>query len=85
MKLSLLHRVVEVQRRPRFHVAAMLGFPLAKPRALVDELAFWAGVSAALGPSGVVDEGFAKSEERSWSPAASTRPAGSRSPLRTCG
>ena len=61
MKLSLLHRVVEVQRRPRFHVAAMLGFPLAKPRALVDELAFWAGVGAALGPSGVVDEGFAKS------------------------
>src|SRR4051812_48213261 len=60
MKLALLHRVVEVRRRPQFHVGAMLGFSLANPRALVDELAFWAGVSAALGSSGVIDDGFAK-------------------------
>jgi uncharacterized protein YjbI with pentapeptide repeats len=60
MKLALLHRVVEVRRRPYFHVGAMLGFSLADHRALVDELAFWAAVSSALGAMGVVDEGFSK-------------------------
>ena len=59
-KLPILSRVVERARKPAFHVAAMLGFPLDKPRALLDELAFWAAVSDALGASGVVDEGFAK-------------------------
>ena len=60
MKLALLHRVVEVRRRPYFHVGAMLGFSLSNHRALVDELAFWATVSSVLGATGVVDEGFAK-------------------------
>jgi uncharacterized protein YjbI with pentapeptide repeats len=60
MKLALLHRVVEVRRRPYFHVGAMLGFSLTDSRALVDELAFWASVSAVLGATGVVDDGFAK-------------------------
>ena len=59
-KLPILTRVVERARKPELHVAAMLGFPLDAPRALLDELAFWAAVSAALGASGVVDEGFAK-------------------------
>src|SRR5271170_1325427 len=60
MKVPVLTRVVERARKPAFHVAAMLGFPLDAPRALLDELAFWAAVSSALGPSGAVDEGFAK-------------------------
>lgn len=60
MKLPILTRVLERARRPELHVAAMLGFPLDAPRALLDELAFWAAASAALGPSGAVDEGFAK-------------------------
>ena len=60
IKLPILTRVAERARRPELHVAAMLGFPLDAPRALLDELAFWAAVSAALGASGVVDEGFAK-------------------------
>jgi hypothetical protein len=60
MKLALLHRVIEVRRRPYFHVGAMLGFSLSNHRALVDEMAFWAAVSMALGANGVVDEGFAK-------------------------
>lgn len=59
-KLILLHRVVEQARRQHFHVAAMLGFPLATPRALLDELAFWAATGAALGATGVIDEGIAK-------------------------
>jgi len=61
-KVPILTRVVERARRPELHVAAMLGFPLASPRALLDELAFWATVSAALGAGGVIDEGLAKAQ-----------------------
>jgi len=61
-KVPVLTRVVERARRPELHVAAMLGFPLASPRALLDELAFWATVSTALGATGVVDEGLAKAQ-----------------------
>ena len=59
-KLPILTRVAERARKPELHVAAMLGFPLDAPRALLDELAFWACVGATLGASGVIDEGFAK-------------------------
>lgn len=59
-KLPVLHRVVEIRRRPHFHVAGILAFPLATPRALLDELSFWTATSAALGEQGVFDEGFAK-------------------------
>ncbi|MEZ4296538.1 MAG: DUF2169 domain-containing protein [Polyangiaceae bacterium] len=59
-KLPILHRVVEIARKPQFHVAAMLGFPLASPRALMNELAFWQGAAGALGENGAVDDGFAK-------------------------
>jgi uncharacterized protein YjbI with pentapeptide repeats len=59
-KLPVLTRVIERARVPELHVAAMLGFPLAAPRALLDEMAFWAAVSTALGANGVVDEGLAK-------------------------
>lgn len=60
-KVPILHRVLERAHRPEFHIAAMLGFPLATPRALLDEMAFWAATSTALGASGILDEGFAKS------------------------
>lgn len=60
MKVAVLNRVVEHAGQPHFHIAAMLGFPLASSRALFDELAFWAAVGAALGSSGVIDDGFAK-------------------------
>jgi len=59
-KLPILTGIVERTRRPELHVAAMLGFPLDAPRALLDEMAFWSTVADALGASGVVDEGFAK-------------------------
>lgn len=59
-KVPVLHRVVEIRRRPHFHVAGILSFPLATPRALCDELTFWQATSAALGERGVFDEGFAK-------------------------
>ena len=59
-RLPILHRVVEIRRRPHFHVAGILSFPLASPRALCDELTFWQTTSAALGERGVFDEGFAK-------------------------
>lgn len=39
MKLALFHRVVEVRRRPYFHVGAMLGSPLADGGATVEHLA----------------------------------------------
>ncbi len=60
-KLPILHRVVEIHRRPYFHVAGILSFPLASPRALCDELTFWQTTASALGERGVFDEGFAKS------------------------
>lgn len=59
-KLPVLHRVVEIARRPYFHVAAVLAFPLHTPRALLDELSFWRGTASALGENVVFDEGFAK-------------------------
>lgn len=59
-KLPVLHRVVEIARRPYFHVAGVLAFPLHSPRALLDELSFWQQAAAALGENGVIDEGFAK-------------------------
>jgi uncharacterized protein YjbI with pentapeptide repeats len=59
-KLPVLHRTVEIRRRPQFHVAGVLAFPLASPRGLMDEMAFWQASAAALGERGVFDEGFAK-------------------------
>lgn len=60
VKVPVLTRVVEYARRPYFHIAAMIGFALDEPRALVDELAFWAAVNSALGAQGIIDEGFSK-------------------------
>src|SRR6185312_8236861 len=60
VKLPILTRNVERARKPELHIAAMLGFPLDTPRALLDEMSFWSTVADALGASGVVDEGFAK-------------------------
>jgi uncharacterized protein YjbI with pentapeptide repeats len=60
MKVALLHRVLEISRKPHFHVGAMLGFPLTSSRAMFDEMAFWDGIRNALGATGIVDEGFAK-------------------------
>lgn len=60
MKMPVLHRVVEISRRPYFHFAGMLGFSLESPRALLDEMGFWKMTSAELGENGVLDEGFAK-------------------------
>lgn len=59
MKIPILTRVFENQRQPHFHVAAFVGFPLATPRALLDELAFWDAVQPALGAS-MLDESLAK-------------------------
>ena len=59
-KLPVLHRVVEIRRRPYFHVAGILAFPLASPRALRGEMAFWQASASALGEGGVFDDGFAK-------------------------
>ncbi len=60
IKVPVLHRIVELERRPHFHVAAMLAFPLGNPRALLDEMAFWAVVAKAIGEQGVIDEGISK-------------------------
>ena len=59
MKVPALTRVVDVARRLRFHVGAMLAFPLDAPRALLDEMSFWEAVTAQLGAA-VLDEGIAK-------------------------
>ncbi|MEO5731016.1 MAG: DUF2169 domain-containing protein, partial [Byssovorax sp.] len=59
-KIPVLTRVVEMARRPHFHVTAVVAFPLEAPRALVDELKFWKTSAAALGERGVFDEGFAR-------------------------
>jgi uncharacterized protein YjbI with pentapeptide repeats len=41
------------------HVGAVIAFPLSAPRSLIDEVAFWAAVSAELGQT-PFDEGLAK-------------------------
>src|SRR4051794_33610648 len=60
IKVPVLCRVVEWAGQPQLHVATLLAFPFAAPRALLDEMAFWQTVRDALGESGVVDEGTAK-------------------------
>ncbi|MFO0617918.1 MAG: DUF2169 domain-containing protein [Polyangiaceae bacterium] len=60
IKIAILHRVVEVRRKPIFHVAAMIGAPMENTRALFDEMAFWGIVQKELGEIGVVDEGTSK-------------------------
>jgi len=60
VKVPILTRIVERDRVPQLHVAAMLGFPLSQPRALLDEVSFWPAVMGALGEAGIVDEGIAK-------------------------
>ncbi len=59
LKIPILTRVVEHLHRPQFHVAAIIGFPLDRPRALIDELAFWPAVTPDLGIA-VLDEGISK-------------------------
>jgi len=60
VKTPILTRIVEWKRRPQLHVAAMLGFPLGAPRALIDEVSLWPAVMSALGETGVLDEGIRK-------------------------
>lgn len=59
LKVPILTRVFENQRQPHLHVCAILGFPLAQPRALLDEMSFWAAITPALGAS-MFDEGITK-------------------------
>ncbi|WP_437913826.1 DUF2169 domain-containing protein [Sorangium sp. So ce302] len=59
-KIPVLTRVVEIGRRPFFHAAGIIAFPLSAPRALHDELTFWRTTATALGERGVFDEGFAR-------------------------
>lgn len=60
VKVPVLTRVAELGRRPFFHVACTVAFPLADPRKLIDELSFWKTTGAELGESGIFDEGFTK-------------------------
>ncbi|WP_437962021.1 DUF2169 domain-containing protein [Sorangium sp. So ce119] len=59
LKVPVLTRVVEIARRLRFHVGAMVAFPLDAPRALIDEMTFWQAATAALGGL-PLDDGIAK-------------------------
>ncbi|AUX44372.1 hypothetical protein SOCE26_058360 [Sorangium cellulosum] len=59
LKVPVLTRVVETARRLRFHVGAMVAFPLDAPRALLDEMTFWQAATAALGGL-PLDDGIAK-------------------------
>jgi uncharacterized protein YjbI with pentapeptide repeats len=60
LKIPILTRVVEVMRRPHFHVGAIIPFSLTNSRALLGEFAFWTAVAPEIGPS-LFDEGIAKS------------------------
>ncbi|HZO14940.1 MAG TPA: DUF2169 domain-containing protein [Polyangiaceae bacterium] len=60
MKVPVLTRVVELGRKPYFHVAEMLAFLLESPRTLLDEIRFWPLVLPELGELGVIDEGVRK-------------------------
>lgn len=60
VKVPVLTRVVELNRRPILHVTAILASPFSNPRGLLDEFSFWKLAAEALGASGVVDEGAAK-------------------------
>ncbi|MCC6523160.1 MAG: DUF2169 domain-containing protein [Polyangiaceae bacterium] len=59
LKVPILTRIVEFRKKAQLHVGAILGFPLARPRALVDELAFWDAVAPQLGAS-LLDESISK-------------------------
>ncbi len=59
LKVPVLCRIVVDRGQPRLHVAAMLGFSLASPRALVDEIALWPKLTAELGAT-ALDEGITK-------------------------
>ncbi|MEZ4300779.1 MAG: DUF2169 domain-containing protein [Polyangiaceae bacterium] len=59
VKIPALTRVVEVARKYRFHVAAIIGFPLGSPRALIDEMRFWQAVTPELGAI-PLDDGITK-------------------------
>ncbi|WP_437995444.1 DUF2169 domain-containing protein [Sorangium sp. So ce185] len=59
LKVPALTRVVEVARRLRFHVGAMVAFPLDAPRSLVDEMTFWQAATPELGGL-PLDDGIAK-------------------------
>lgn len=59
MKVPILSRTFEDRRRPYFHLAAFLAFPLGKPRSLLDELVFWPAVQPSLGAS-LLDESLTK-------------------------
>ncbi|MBW2527962.1 MAG: DUF2169 domain-containing protein [Deltaproteobacteria bacterium] len=61
VKVPILTRTYEVAGQLRLGVAALLGFPLDRPRELLDEIALWQAVGVALGESGVLDEGTPKS------------------------
>lgn len=60
LKLPLLSRVLEVSGKRTLHVAPMLAFPLDAPKALLDEVSFWAAVTPLLGPVGVLDDGVSR-------------------------
>lgn len=59
-KLPVLTRVVEFERVPHLHVAALVAFPFDEPRGILEEIAFWPIAMAELGEAAVLDEGFAK-------------------------
>ncbi|WP_437923421.1 DUF2169 domain-containing protein [Sorangium sp. So ce291] len=59
LKVPALTRVVEIAHRLRFHVGAMVAFPLDAPRALLDEMTFWQAATAELGGV-VLDDSIAK-------------------------
>jgi uncharacterized protein YjbI with pentapeptide repeats len=59
MKVATLFRPFVQNRKPELHIAAILGFPLGRSRALLDEIALWPAMMKDLGEA-TFDEGLSK-------------------------
>jgi uncharacterized protein YjbI with pentapeptide repeats len=60
MKLGVLMRTYELERRPRFVVSVLAMFPFASPTRLFPEAEMWKFAAEALGKTPVLDEGMPK-------------------------
>ncbi|MFO0554309.1 MAG: DUF2169 domain-containing protein [Polyangiaceae bacterium] len=60
LRLGVLHRVIEIQRRPQLIVSVFAATSLAAPKQMLPEMALWKLVEKSLGTGATLDEGYSK-------------------------
>src|SRR5690606_35197770 len=55
-KLSVLHKVFEIERRPQLAVAILTYFPFQQPERLLPEVSLWRAAAEVLGENAILDE-----------------------------